>query len=45
MAEAIIVVSGEAEGVLDPTTQGDFGIGVMCADHEDDCMHDKQPVY
>ena len=35
MAQAILVVAGKAQRILDPVAERDLGVSVVAADHED----------
>jgi len=42
VAEAVVVVAGESEGVLGPGAQGDEGVGVVAADDEDEGVEEEE---
>lgn len=44
MAEAIIMISAEIEHFFYPVSQGNFSVGPVPADHEDDWMEKNKSI-
>jgi hypothetical protein len=44
VAEAVVVVAGETEGVPHPEAERDLGVGVVSARHQDDRVEEEEAV-